>query len=121
MEGEELIHTTLRNSDYPENIIHNVIANREPKTHISNEAMTSNSIILRLPFTNKYYTKMIKKKIKTIQFPFQICPIFYTQKRLSDLFIRSNLPTNQLTSENNTNMNITPNCNLCNNDRCICH
>ena len=41
--------------------------------------------------------------------------------RLSDLFIRSNLSTNQLTSENNKNMNITPNCCLCNNDRCICH
>ena len=47
---------------------------------------------------------MIKKKIKTIQFPFRICPIFYTQKCLLDLFIRSNLPTNQLKSENNTNM-----------------
>ena len=46
-EGEELMRTTLRNSDYPENIIHkaHVIANREPKIHISNEAMTSNSII----------------------------------------------------------------------------
>ena len=64
---------------------------------------------------------MIKRKIKTIQFSFQICPIFYTQKRLSDLFTRSNLPTNQLTLENNTNMNIIPNCSLCNNDRCICH
>ena len=83
--------------------------------------MTSNSIILRLPFINEYYTKMIKKKIKTIQLPFQIRPIFYTQKHFLDLFIRSNLPTNQLTSENNTNMNIILNCSLCNNDRCICH
>ena len=49
---------------------------------------------------------MIKKKMKTIQFPFQICPIFYILKRLSDLFIRSNLPTNQQTSDNITNMNI---------------
>ena len=64
---------------------------------------------------------MIKKKIKTVQFPFQICPIFYTQKRLSDLFNRRYLPTNQLTSENNTNMNIISNCSLCNYDRCICY
>ena len=64
---------------------------------------------------------MIKKKIKTIQFPFQIRPIFYTQKCLSNLFIRNNLPTNQLTSKNKTNMNIIPNCSLCNNNRCICH
>ena len=56
---------------------------------------------------------MIKKEIKTIQFPFHIRPIFYTQKCLSNLFIHNNLPTNQLTSENNTNMNIIPNCSLC--------
>ena len=62
---------------------------------------------------------MIKK---FIQFPFRICPIFYTQKSLSDLFIRSNLPSrpNQLTSENNTNMIIKPNCSFCNNNTCIC-
>ena len=66
---------------------------------------------------------MIKKKIKSIQFPFRICPIFYTWKRLSDLFIRCNLPSrpNQLTSENNTNMIIKPNCSFCNNNTCICH
>ena len=94
-EGEELIRTTLRNSNYPENIIDKayVIANRGPKPYTSNEETTSNSIILRLPFINEYYTKMIKKKIKSIQFPFRICAIFYTQKRLSDLLIRSNLPS----------------------------
>ena len=125
IEGEELIRTTLRNSNYPENIIDKayVIVNREPKPYTSHEETTSNSIILRLPFINEYYTKMIKKKIKSIQFPFRICPVFYTQKRLSGLFIRSNLPsrTNQLTSENNTNMIIKPNCNFCNNNTCICH
>ena len=127
-EGEELIRTTLRNSNYPENIIDKayVIANRGPKPYTSNEETTSNSIILRIPFINEFYTKIIKKKIKSIQFPFRICPIFYTQKRLSDLFIRSNLPSrpNQLTSENNTNMIIKPNCSFCsfcNNNTCICH
>ena len=49
--------------------------------------------------------------------------MFYTQKRLSYLFIRSNLPSrrNQLTSENKTNMIIKPNCSFCNNNTCICH
>ena len=66
---------------------------------------------------------MNKKKIKSIQFPFRICPIFYTQKRSSDLFIRINLPSkpNQLTSKTNTNMIIKPNCSFCNNNTCICH
>ena len=77
-EGEELIRITLRNSNYPENIIDKayVIANRGPKPYTSNEKTTSNSIILRLPFINEYYIKMIKKKVKSIQFPFRICPIF---------------------------------------------
>ena len=57
-EGEKLIRTTLRNSNYPENIIDKayVIANREPKPCTSNEETTSNSIILRLQFINEYYT-----------------------------------------------------------------
>ena len=42
---------------------------------------------------------MIKKKIKTVHFPFKIFPIFYIRKYLADLNTCSNLQTIQPSSE----------------------
>ena len=85
MKVRELIRTTLRNSNYPEDTIYKafIIANIGPKICTSNEAITSNSITYDYCYTN-VIPKLLKNKIKTIQFPFKICPLFYAQKLKAD-------------------------------------
>ena len=73
-------------------------------------------VVLRLPFVNNQTTNVLKRELRKLKLDYAIRPIFYIGLHLSDILIRSYLPS---TSEPRPVMSQTV-CDICCKNNCIC-
>ena len=73
-------------------------------------------VVLRLSFVNDRITNIVKRELRKLNLNYAIHPIFYTGQHLSDILIRSNLPS---TSKPRPVLSQTV-CNNCCKNKCIC-
>jgi hypothetical protein len=112
--GFDLIRSTLRNSNYPEHVIEKAyaVANLSQPKILKNNG--NNFIILRLPFINERFVRSIRRCLKNLTFSYKIYPVYYTGNNLSDIIIRSDLPTIV------DYPSLTLTCEVCSLRKCIC-
>ena len=92
-DGENIIRETLKNSNYPLNVIDKAysISTATTKKNKEKDVSIKDFIVLRLPFVNNRTTNIIKRELRKLKLDYAIRPIFYTGLHLSDILIRSNL------------------------------
>ena len=116
-DGEEIIRETLKNSNYPINVIEKAYSISKTKKKKEEDVSFKDFVVLRLPFVNNQTTNVIKRELRKLKLDYAIRPIFYTGLHLSDILIRSNLPS---TSEPRQVISQTV-CDICCKNNCICH
>ena len=116
-DGEKIIRETLRNSNCPVNVIDKAYSISTTKKKKEKDVSFKDFVVLRLPFVNNQTTNVIKREIRKLKLDYAIRPIFYTGLHLSDILIRSNLPS---TSEPRLVTSQTV-CDICCDNNCTCH
>ena len=92
-DGEKIIREALKNSNYPVNVIDNAYFISAAKKKKEEDVSFKDFVVLCLPFINNQRTNVIKREIRKFKLDYAICPTFYTGLHLSDILIRSNLPS----------------------------
>ena len=117
-DGEEIIGETLKNSNYPVNVIDkaysiSIIKKKEKDISIKD------FVVLRLPFVNDRTTNVVKTELRKLKLDYANRPIFYIglYVHLSDILIRSNLPS---TSEPRPSVVSQIVCDIYCKNNCIC-
>ena len=85
-DGEEIIRETLKNSNYPVNIIHKAYSISITKKKKEKDVYIKDFVVLRLPFVNNRTTNGVKRELSKFKLDYAICPIFHTGLHLSDIF-----------------------------------
>ena len=116
-DGEEIIRETLKNSNYPVNIIDKAYSISITKMKKEKDVSIKNFVVLRLPFVNDQTTNVIKRELRKLKLDYAIRAIFYTGLHLSDILIQSNFSS---TSELRPVISQTA-CDTCCKNNCICN
>ena len=92
-DGEEIIWETLKNSNYPVNVIDKAYSISVTMKKKKKDVSIEDFVVLRLPLVIDRTTNVVKRELRKLKVDYVICPIFYTGLHLSDILIRSNLPS----------------------------
>ena len=115
-DGEETIRETLKNSNYPVNVIDKAYSISITKKRKEKDVFIRDFVVLHLPFVNDRTTNVVKRELRKLKLDYAIHPILYTGLHLSDILIWSNLPS---TSEPRPVISQTV-CDNCCKNNCIC-
>ena len=90
-DGEKIIRETVKNSNYPVNVIDKAYSISTTKKKKKKDVFIKDFFVLRLPFVNDRTTNVVKWEFRKLKLKYAIRPTFYTGPHLSDILIRRNL------------------------------
>ena len=93
VDGEEIVREILNNSNFSVSVIEKAYSISITKKKEEKNISIKDFVVLRLPFVNDRTTNVVKSELRKLNLNYAIRPIFYTGQHLTNILIRSNLPS----------------------------